>query len=259
MKKHVLLCALLASCISLSGITPEAQAKGFVELTQVDPTIQVSLRYATDENFVGKPVDGYKSQTVLMTHQAAHALKKVQEEVNKDGYSLLIYDTYRPNDAVKHFKRWAQDVADQKKKGQYYPRVDKARLFELDYVAEPRTLGTGGSGHTRGSTVDLTLIKLGKAVTAIQEKKRTLLDGFTITLLDDGSEDMGSSFDLFDVASHYENNVIPEEFKARRTYLKNVMEKHGFKNYAEEWWHFTLKGEPYPSDKDSSYHNFPVE
>ena len=100
---------------------------------------------------------------------------------------------------------------------------------------------------------------VGDSLHPVVEKRRALLDGFTILFLDDGTVDMGSSFDLFDVASHYENNVIPQEFNQRRTYLKDVMEKHGFKNYAEEWWHFSLKNEPYPADKDSSYFDFDVE
>lgn len=233
-------------------LSEEAKAKGFVYLHEIDPTILVSLRYTTDENFVGKPVDGYKKPVVIMTKQAAQALKKVQEEVAKDGYSLVIYDAYRPQQAVDHFMRWSKDVTDQTKKAHYYPRVDKAKVFELGYVAER-------SGHSRGSTVDLTLIKKSASLHPIIEKKRTLLDGFTITLLDDGTVDMGSSFDLFDVASHYENNLIADEHKERRTYLKNVMEKHGFKNYAEEWWHFTLKNEPYSAHLDSSYFNFPIE
>ncbi|HSW73567.1 MAG TPA: M15 family metallopeptidase, partial [Candidatus Limnocylindria bacterium] len=187
------------------------------------------------------------------------ALKKVQEEVNKDGYCLVVYDAYRPNRAVKHFKEWSLNTKDQSKKAQYYPYIDKARVFELDYVAEPRTAGKGGSGHSRGSTIDLTLIKNGQKVHQIQEKTRTLLDGSIILYLDDGTVNMGSSFDYFGEASHHENNVIEASYKTMRTYLKNVMIKHGFQPYAEEWWHYTLKNEPYPAGKDTSYFNFPVE
>jgi D-alanyl-D-alanine dipeptidase len=148
--------------------------------------------------------------------------------------------------------RWSEDITDQAKKSHYYPRINKADVFELGYVAKR-------SGHSRGSTIDLTLIKQDQQLHDIKESKRTLLDGYTITLLDDGTVDMGSSFDLFDVASHFENNLIVEEFKKLRTYLKNIMEKYGFKNYAEEWWHFTLKDEPYPATKDDSYFDFAVE
>jgi zinc D-Ala-D-Ala dipeptidase len=150
--------------------------------------------------------------------------------------------------------RWSRDISDQAKKSQYYPRVAKADVFKLGYVSKR-------SGHSRGSTVDVTLIKKSDSLHPIREKTRTLLDGFIITFLDDGTVDMGSSFDLFDAASNYENNLIEKQFKELRTYLKVVMEKHGFKTctHASEWWHFTLKDEPYPSTEDSSYFDFVVE
>ncbi len=237
-------------CLALS---PDARAKGFVFLHEVDPTIKISLRYATSENFVAAPVDGYKrSDVAVITKQAAEALKLVQAAVKKDGYCLVVYDAYRPQKAVNHFMRWSKDVADQTKKSQYYPRVDKAKVFELGYVAER-------SGHSRGSTVDLTLIKIGNSVDAIQEKKRTLSDEFTITILDDKTVDMGSSFDLFDAASHHENDLIDDKFKSQREYLTNAMTKFGFKPYANEFWHFTLKNEPYPASEDSSYFDFDIE
>ncbi len=247
-----LLLSMMSCCSLMQAIPQEAIDKGFVDLREVDPSIVVLLRYATDENFVGKPVAGYHQAVLLMTAQAAQALKKVQEAVKKDGYSLVVYDAYRPQQAVNHFMRWSEEVADQKKKKTYYPRVNKADVFDLGYVAKR-------SGHSRGSTVDLTLIKLGNKLHPVKEEQRTLKDGFTFTFLDDGTEDMGSHFDLFDTASHYENKLIDDKYKARRTYLKNKMEEAGFNNYAEEWWHFTLKNEPYPAKEDASYHNFPVE
>jgi D-alanyl-D-alanine dipeptidase len=233
-------------------MSKEARQKGFVYLHEIDPTIQVSLRYYGNENFLGRTVNGYKKPVLMMTSQAANALKRVQQEVKKDGYSLVVYDAYRPQQAVDNFMSWSLDTHDQVRKHQYYPRIDKARVFELGYVAER-------SSHSRGSTVDLTLIKDGQSVHDIIEAKRTLLDGFTITILDDGTVDMGSSFDFFDVASHFENSVIPTAYKTMRIYLQNVMIKHGFNPYAEEWWHFTLKDEPYASNRDSSYFNFPIE
>jgi D-alanyl-D-alanine dipeptidase len=241
--------AVVSSCFAMSE---EARKKGFVYLHEIDPTILTSPRYSTVENFVGCVVDGYKKPVIVMTKQAAEALKKVQQAVAADGYSLVVYDAYRPQRAVNHFMRWSRDVKDQAKKSQYYPRVDKADVFKLGYVAER-------SGHSRGSTVDLTLIKKGDSLHPIQEKTRKLLDGFTITLLDDGTVDMGSSFDLFDTASHFENALIGKPFKSLRTYLQTMMIKFGFKPYAEEWWHFTLKDEPYPAAEDSSYFDFVVE
>lgn len=252
LKNKTLLLLLLINVGSCFALSEYARAKGFVYLHEVDPTILVSLRYNSNENFVGNYVDGYKKSVVIMTQQAAEALKKVQEDVRKDGYSLVVYDAYRPQQAVNHFMRWSEDVADQSKKSQYYPRVNKADVFELGYVAKR-------SGHSRGSTVDLTLIRAGQELHDITEKDRTLLDGYPIKMLDDGTVDMGSSFDLFDTASHFENNLVEEQFKLLRIYLKNVMEKHGFKNYAEEWWHFTLRDEPFTRDRDESYFNFPIE
>jgi D-alanyl-D-alanine dipeptidase len=252
-KAKIFLLFVLVSSIQLSfTLSKEARLKGFVYLHEVDPTIIVSLRYATCENFVGKPVDGYNRSVAIMTKQAAEALKKVQEEVNKDGYCLILYDAYRPQQAVDHFVKWSSDINDQLKKAQYYPRVNKADVFELGYVAKR-------SGHSRGSTVDLSLIKNGQSVHGIKEKKRKLLDGYIIKILDNGTVDIGSSFDLFDTASHYDSNLIKNKFKKLRAYLKNVMEKHGFANYSNEWWHFTLKNEPFPADQDESYFNFVVE
>lgn len=238
-----------APCLCLSE---DARSKGFVYIHEVDPSIIISPRYSTSENFLGRPIAGYKRQAIVMTRKTAEALKKVQSAVSRDGYSLVIYDAYRPQRAVDNFVKWSEDISDQVRKHQYYPRVDKAKVFELGYVAKR-------SGHSRGSTVDLTLIKNGELLHPIQEKLRVLNDGFTITLLDDGTVDMGSSFDLFDKASHFENDVIGEPFKSLRSYLKLIMEKFGFKPYAEEWWHFTLKDEPYASTEDSSYFDFEVD
>jgi len=235
-----------------NALSEHAKANGFVYLHEVDPTIIISLRYATQENFIGEKIDGYNKPVLIVTNQAAQALKRVQAEVKKDGYCLVVYDGYRPQQAVDHFVRWSEQISDQSKKKQYYPRVNKADVFELGYVAKR-------SGHSRGSTVDLTLIKIGQKPHNVKEKERVLLDGYKITFLDDGTIDMGSSFDLFDTASHYENNLIKHKYKKLRTYLKNAMEKHGFKNYAEEWWHFTLKDEPHSPHQDSSYFNFAIE
>lgn len=244
--------AYLFNIISCFALSDDARGHGFVYLHEVDPTIVTSPRYYSDHNFVGMRVDGYKKPVVIMTLQAAQALKKVQEEVKKDGYCLVVYDAYRPQRAVNHFMRWSKEQQDQSKKDQYYPRVDKSKVFELGYVA-------ARSGHSRGSTIDLTLKKIDSPMHAVNEKKRALIDGFSILFLDDGTVDMGSSFDLFDKASHSENDLIATAHKELRTYFKAVMEKHGFKNYCQEWWHFTLKNEPYPADQDSSYFDFEVE
>jgi D-alanyl-D-alanine dipeptidase len=249
---YTLVCIYTFSVLFCYALSPHERSLGFVYLHEIDPTIQVSLRYSSNDNFIGKPIDGYNQSVVIVTQQTAQALKKVQQDVRCEGYSLVIYDAYRPQQAVDHFVRWSEDSTDQTKKAHYYPRVNKADVFELGYVAKR-------SGHSRGSTVDLTLIRLGQTVKPIVEKKRTLLDGFIILLLDDGTIDMGSSFDLFDKASHFDNDLIPDEYKKLRAYLKSVMEKHGFTPYEEEWWHFTLQDEPFSRKLDSSYFNFVIE
>lgn len=250
-KKLFFLLGLLVVALC-NALAPEARAKGFVYLHEIDPTILISPRYYSNENFLGARVDGYRKPVIVITRHAADALKNVQADLKKDGYSLVVYDGYRPQRGVNHFVRWSEDIADQLKKSQYYPRVDKAKVFELGYVARR-------SGHSRGSTIDLTIIKDGQQLSEIKEEKRALLDGYTITLLNDGTVDMGASFDLFDKASHIENDVIAEQFKQMRTYLRMVMQKHGFKPYSEEWWHFTLKNEPFPADQESSYFDFEIE
>jgi D-alanyl-D-alanine dipeptidase len=142
---------------------------------------------------------------------------------------------------------WANDSSSQEQKALFYPRVDKSKVFELGYVAEK-------SGHSRGSTVDLSVIDLKKALHPIIPPRK-LLDGFALFYLDDGTLDMGTSFDLFDEASHFDNMLVAQEHKERRAWLQKVMQSCGFKPYAEEWWHFTLDNEPFPK----TYYDFAVE
>lgn len=234
------------------ALSEQARDKGFVYLHEVDPTILVSVRYATSDNFVGQPVDGYTVPVIITTLHAAQALHKVQQNVKKDGYCLVVYDAYRPQQAVDYFISWSTLADDQRMKHEYYPRVDKREVFTLGYIAKR-------SGHSRGSTFDLTLIRDGQNVHPIEIKERVLSDGFSIKFLDDGTVDMGSSFDLLDIASHTATDLIDSSARALRIYLKNVMKKHGFKNYSKEWWHFTLKNEPFPADREDSYFGFPVE
>ncbi|MDH3323612.1 MAG: M15 family metallopeptidase [Flavobacteriaceae bacterium] len=200
--------------------------KDFVNLKEIMPDLRSDLRYYGSHNFVGKPIDGYNAPVLLLTKEAAHALKKVQDELKKIGFGLLIYDAYRPQRAVDHFVRWAQDEEDTTMKVEFYPNIDKKDIFAKGYIS-PK------SGHSRGSTVDLTIVSL---------KTRHILN-------------MGSPYDLFDEISSIENKNITQNQQALRLLLKRRMEKHGFKSYPKEWWHFTLKNEPYPS----TYFDFPVE
>lgn len=202
MKRIFLLCCF---------VTFAASAQNFVEIRTIDPTIQVEARYATSHNFVGRPVTGYHAEKCYLTPEAANALGKVQGELRLFGMSLKVYDCYRPQRAVNDFIEWAKDVNDQKMKKEFYPRVDKRDAFKLGYIAEK-------SGHTRGSTVDLTIVGL----------------------------DMGTSYDFFDELAHTVNPNVSAEAKRNRLLLKSVMEKFGFRYYENEWWHFTLANEPFP-------------
>jgi D-alanyl-D-alanine dipeptidase len=198
---------LVLSCF----VAASAFAQNFVEIRSVDPTIAVEARYATSHNFVGRPVTGYHAEKCFLTPEAAAALGKVQAELRIYGMSLKVYDCYRPQRAVDDFIAWAKDVNDQKMKKEFYPRVDKRDAFKLGYIAEK-------SGHTRGSTVDLTIVGL----------------------------DMGTTYDFFDELAHTANPNISADARRNRLLLKSVMEKFGFRYYEYEWWHFTLANEPFP-------------
>ena len=191
---------------------------GFVVLSDIVPDIIQEIRYYSTYNFVGERIDGYDFPCALMSIEAAQALKNVSDEVVKHGYRLKIYDAYRPQMAVNHFVRWAENVSDTRMKKYFYPQVDKSRLFSEGYIAEK-------SGHSRGSTVDLTLFDMNT-----------------------GKElDMGGTFDYFGELSHpdYKGQLTKKQIE-NRNFLRNVMIKHGFKPLDTEWWHFTLKNEPYP-------------
>lgn len=221
---------------------------GFVHLKEVEPTIIENLRYYSSENFIGRKLDGYEKNCVILSEGAAKALSNVQQDLLKDGYSLVVYDAYRPQKTVDLFIRWSKDFRDQSQKEKYYPNIDKKDLFKLGYIAEK-------SGHSRGSTVDLTIIKLNNTLKSVVLEKRKLKNGSIVTYLDDGTVDMGSSFDLFDIASHHDSEVIDQKYLKLRNYLRSVMEKNGFNGYQEEWWHYTLKNEPFTD----TYFNFSVE
>lgn len=200
--------------------------EGFVHLTEVDSTIQTELRYITKNNFIGKPIDGYLKTTVIVTSKTANALKEVQQILQKKGLSLKIFDAYRPQKAVNHFVKWARVLGDTLMKEDYYPRVPKSELFKQGYIASK-------SGHTRGSTVDLTIVntKTGEEL------------------------DMGSPYDFFGQESHTYFKNLSSEQKKNRLYLREIMLEKGFKPYNNEWWHFTLRNEPFPK----TYFSFPIE
>lgn len=215
-RKVYLIIFLFSSVSFITGADGIDLPNGFVYIDEIIPGIAVELRYAGDNNFIGQPIDGYESERCIISADAAYALKRAQGVLKLFGLGLKIYDAYRPQRTVDHFVRWAADTLDTKMKEQYYPSVKKSELFDKGYIAEK-------SGHTRGSTVDLTLIDLST-----------------------GNElDMGSPFDFFDEKSHALYNNITAQQKANRLLLNFVITEYGFYSYINEWWHFTLDNEPF--------------
>ena len=216
---------ILSACEKTAKISPTDDRSDFVLLTDAVPDAILEIRYYGTYNFVGTRIDGYEAPIAMLTKKAAEALKAVSDDVMAKGYRLKIYDAYRPQKAVDHFVRWAADVADTTMKYCFYPNLDKSVLFEQEYIMEK-------SGHTRGSTVDLTLFDMAT-----------------------GKElDMGGTFDWFGEESHPDYRGITDEQYAHRMILRTAMLSHGFKPLDSEWWHFTLADEPYPD----TYFTFPL-
>ena len=212
--------------VSISySVTCQNLPKGFVYLSTIDNSIRKELRYFTNNNFIGKPIKGYKKNILIVSERAAKALKKIQNELLKDSMSLKVFDAYRPQQAVDHFVEWAKDLNDTLMKKIFYPKVPKKKLFELGFIAEK-------SGHTRGSSVDLTIIDL---------KTNEELD-------------MGSIYDFFGIESHPCSKKININQQNNRLFLRTIMLQNNFSPYENEWWHFTLKNEPF----SQRYFNFPI-
>lgn len=199
----------------------------FVYLSDIEPSIQQDIRYAGNNNFIGHTINGYEANECIVTKPTAIALKAIQHELKQSSLGLSVYDCYRPQIAVDEFIAWSKQPNEQSMKHAFYPQVDKRDFFTLGYVAEK-------SGHSRGSTVDLTIIRLSDP---------------------DNSIDMGTGFDYMDPRSHTDNNDISRTAKANRQRLTALMQQHGFTPYPNEWWHFTLNNEPYPT----TYFNFKIQ
>ena len=235
----VLLCTLTVACKkdTAETLAPEANSEDFVNITDVVPDAILEIRYFGTYNFVGTRIDGYLQPTALLTREAADSLRAVSDELKAQGYRLKIYDAYRPQMGVDHFVRWGQDLGDTLMKPYFYPNESKDSLFIKDYIATR-------SGHSRGSTLDLTLFDM-----------RT-----------EKEVDMGGTFDWFGRESHpdycgnpetgeYTGGALTAAQFENRMILRRAMLAHGFKPYDCEWWHFTLKNEPYPD----TYFTFPVK
>ena len=237
-----LLGGILASCKGTQALqlSPTDDSSQFVTITDVVPDAILEIRYYSTYNFVGARIDGYEEPVALMTRVAADSLRAVSDDLKHHGYALKIYDAYRPQRAVDHFMRWAQDPTDTLTKAYFYPYLSKEEVFEKEYVAKR-------SGHSRGSTIDLTLVDMAT-----------------------GKElDMGGTFDWFGPESHPDygggnpetleftpkDSAFTSEQFYNRMILRTAMLRHGFRPLDNEWWHFTLNNEPFPN----TYFTFPVK
>ncbi|GAB7039426.1 MULTISPECIES: M15 family metallopeptidase [Catenuloplanes] len=256
MKRRVLVFAAVVAGLlaGLPGVAPAAPRPsrapaGFVNLTDVDPTILRDIRYRGFHNFVGRPVDGYREPLCVLTRPAAEALSRVQAGLRARGYTLKVYDCYRPQRAVDHFAAWAADLDDELTKREFYPEVEKTRLFEDGYLARR-------SGHSRGSTVDLTIVRLPARPQPPYVPGQPLVPCFAPVWqrFPDNTVDMGTGYDCFDPRSNTLDPRISGRALANRLMLRDAMAAAGFNDYDLEWWHFTLAGEPYPD----TYFDFPV-
>lgn len=218
---------MFLSCNEAVSIKSEKYPpEGFVQLQQIIPDIEIEARYFGNNNFIGKTIDGYHSDSLILSLSAAKALLRIQSDLKTKGYELKIFDAYRPQKAVDHFVEWAQDLSDTLKKKEFYPNVPKSELFKQGYIAAK-------SGHSRGSTVDLTLI--------FSQSKEAL--------------DMGSPYDFFGPISWPSDSSISPLQYNNRMLLQKTMEENGFVHLPQEWWHFTLKNEDYPDQ----YFDFDVK
>ena len=225
------ICLLLVAVAANGAIATDRHPlpNGFVYLDKAIPDLVLELRYTTDDNFVGRPVDGYgQNARAILSAPAAEALARVQAALAPFGLGLKVFGAYRPQRAVDHFVLWGRDLKDRRTKADYYPDVAKENLFSEGYIAE-------WSSHSRGSTVDLTIVHR-DAEGAVRDL------------------DMGSGYDFFGPVSWPDSPAVTAEQRANRALLRRLMSARGFMPYAQEWWHFTLVDEPYPD----TYFDFPI-
>lgn len=211
----------------------------FVYISDIDDRILQKRMYYTDINFVGRAIDGYVTNSIMLTKDTVLALKKAQDILFDEGYHIVIYDGYRPMRATNDFIRWVEDTNDIKMKKYFYPLIEKCNFFN-GYLSKM-------SAHTRGSAVDISIIEKGKELKLLPNYvERCLLDSRKIMFLDDNTIDMYTSVDLLDPASSHDSVFIPYEYNVRRRFLSDIMVKSGFQIHIKEWWHYSLKNEEYP-------------
>ena len=239
--------ALLA--LAAPAAAQERAPERFVSLHDQVPSIVIEMRYITDHNFIGRPIRGYRDPLCIVTRETAEALDRVQSAVRARGYTLKVYDCYRPQRAVDDFVAWGKRLDDQRMKAEFYPRVRKRDVFKDGYIATK-------SGHSRGSTIDLTLVRRPAAKQERYHRGDRLRDCAAprSKRFRDNSIDMGTGYDCFDPLSHPFNGRITGKQRANRLKLRRAMVAQGFKGLETEWWHFTLRGERY----EDRYFDFPV-
>ena len=249
MRRLTVLFFLLLTSSASADVVKQAPPGAFVSLHDVDPSIIVEMRYLTNHNFMGRRIPGYRENVCLLTKQAAEALARVQTVVRAKGYTLKVYDCYRPQRSVDAFVKWGKDLSDQRMKAEFYPRIDKRVVFKEGYIAAQ-------SGHSRGSTLDLTLVKLPARKQERYHRGDRLRDcgGPRSKRFRDNTIDMGTGYDCFDTKSHPFSPKVTAHQRKNRLKLRRAMLAAGFKGLNTEWWHFTLRDEPYPE----RYFDFPV-
>jgi D-alanyl-D-alanine dipeptidase len=212
----------------------------------VDPTILVDIRYQTPHNFVGRPIDGYLEPVCLLPERTAQALRRVQVAARAEGYSLKVYECFRPLRATADFVRW-RETTDETMRAEFYPTLTKRELFSRGFIASSR------SKHSGGNAVDVTLVRVPAAA------QRPFAPGEPLVACTapvgerfaDNSIDMGTGFDCFDARSHTSDAGIGPQAQENRARLRRLMARGGFANYANEWWHYELAG-------SARYFDFPV-
>jgi zinc D-Ala-D-Ala dipeptidase len=227
---------------------------GFVNLAEVNPSIEIEIRYSSNWNFVGRPITGYKANKCYLTKEAAQALSEAQEKLIPQGYSLLVLDCYRPKRAVADFMNWSEKIKDLKMEKIFYPEMEKSKLIEKGFIGDK-------SGHSRGSAVDITLIKkepvaqseaavpvaVAEGKLRFQEDEVDCRQQKNITATT--QLDMGTTFDCFSKLAVTKSRAILKEAQENRKILKQAVEQVGFVNDPKKWWHFTLKNEPNKNKK----------
>ena len=246
MKLRKLLTAILLLATS-PAFAREMLPPGFVYLRDIDPSIAQDIRYATADNFTGRPLPGYSAAECILRREAAEALERVQADLARENLSLKVYDCYRPTRAVRAMEVWAHDGEDSEATKRFYPALRKRNLFSLGYIAAQ-------SKHSTGTTVDLTLVRLPIATTSRFDPAAHYgpCTGPASRRAPDNSLDMGTGFDCFDNRSYGASNAIDSQQRHWRGVLKAAMHRHGFANYFREWWHYSFAGAAEPRAYDFS-------